>query len=343
MSKVTIGDLGFSLIKGKTDSSEAVFPHALLQITDSEFEKILKHSRGRVPEGYARINGLAYAYGEMAERKGTVPRREGADRYSKGYYDVLLAILLGMLYKQGGDVMFFGSHPPGDAEYGDDLVKAALGTYHVEMTDRELAFRVVGASDFDEPVGGVMNLILKANGREYARSDIQGGATLALDLGGHTFDMVSLTDGQVDYQIIESEHLGTVQVERDFSKSFRSAYKDEFKSTTTLPADRVRRAIAQGIYYGGGREYPCATEAREAANILLNRIRDMYYQTAGGPQRWDNIVLTGGGSAMLYERLRNEVLSHERVFLADDINDMHLANVRGGMKLWKFYESEGVV
>lgn len=343
MSNIAVGDLGFSLVKGKTSSNEAVFPHAIYKLTDSEFEKILKHSHGRIPEGYARINGEGFAYGEKAESKGTLIRRSGADRYAKGYYDKLLAILLGLLYERGGDVQFFGSHPPGDAEYGDDLIRAAVGKYHVEMTDKEMAFRVVMASDFDEPVGGVMNLILKANGQEYARTDIQGGRTLALDLGGHTFDMVSLTNGQVDYGIIESEKLGTAQVEKNFVRSLRSAYKSEFKGASVIPADRVRKAISTGVYEGGGRTYPCATEAREAANLLVNRIRDLYYEQAGGPQMWDNIVLTGGGSAMLYERLCNEVLAHDRVIPAESPEAMHLANVRGGMKLWKFYESEGMV
>jgi hypothetical protein len=32
------------------------------------------------------------------------------------------------------------------------------------------------------------------------------------------------------------------------------------------------------------------------------------------------------------------VLKHENVILADEAESLHLANVRGGMKLWRLYE-----
>ena len=47
---------------------------------------------------------------------------------------------------------------------------------------------------------------------------------------------------------------------------------------------------------------------------------------------------------MLYDKLVSDVLEHDRVVLADpDIDALHMANVRGGMKLWRFYEAAGVV
>ena len=41
---------------------------------------------------------------------------------------------------------------------------------------------------------------------------------------------------------------------------------------------------------------------------------------------------------MLYEHLK-PILEHEKVILADDIEAIHLANVRGGLKLWRLYEA----
>lgn len=72
--------------------------------------------------------------------------------------------------------------------------------------------------------------------------------------------------------------------------------------------------------------------------MLLNRISDTYQRLAGGALGWDAIILTGGGSAVLYERLK-PILEHEKVILADDIETIHLANVRGGLKLWRLYEA----
>jgi len=105
-----------------------------------------------------------------------------------------------------------------------------------------------------------------------------------------------------------------------------------------LPPDRIRSAIATGIFDGGGRRYPCEKEIKEATNMLLNRIADTYQHIAGGALSWDAIILTGGGSGLLHKRLL-QILNHERVILADDIESIHLANVRGGLKLWRLYEA----
>ncbi len=41
---------------------------------------------------------------------------------------------------------------------------------------------------------------------------------------------------------------------------------------------------------------------------------------------------------MLYERLL-PLLNHEHIILADEVESIHLANVRGGLKLWRLYEA----
>jgi hypothetical protein len=40
---------------------------------------------------------------------------------------------------------------------------------------------------------------------------------------------------------------------------------------------------------------------------------------------------------MLYDRLL-PLLGHDHVVLADEAEHIHLANVRGGLKLWRLYE-----
>ena len=49
-------------------------------------------------------------------------------------------------------------------------------------------------------------------------------------------------------------------------------------------------------------------------------------------------ILTEGGSALLYKRLL-PILNHSKVILADEIEYLDLANVRGGLKLWRLYEA----
>ena len=76
----------------------------------------------------------------------------------------------------------------------------------------------------------------------------------------------------------------------------------------------------------------------EATSLFLNRFADTYQRITGGALAWDTIILTGGGSALLHQKLLH-VLKHENVILADQLNSMHLANVRGGLKLWRLYDA----
>ena len=72
-------------------------------------------------------------------------------------------------------------------------------------------------------------------------------------------------------------------------------------------------------------------------NMALNRISDTYQRIAGGALSWDAIILTGGRSGLLCKRLLL-LLNHERVILADALESIHLAKVRGGLKLWRLNE-----
>ena len=124
----------------------------------------------------------------------------------------------------------------------------------------------------------------------------------------------------------------------DFEESYRSNNLEAVKDSPVLPADRVRNALITGVFEGGGKKYPCEHEVEEDTNLMLNRIADTYQRIAGGALSWDFIILPGGGSALLYQKLI-QLLNHENVILADEVNDLHLANVKGGLKLWRLYEA----
>ena len=66
-------DACISIIKAKIarrDRSEASFPHALRQLTDSEYQSILARSNtSKSMSDYMRINGQSYAIGENAKKK----------------------------------------------------------------------------------------------------------------------------------------------------------------------------------------------------------------------------------------------------------------------------------
>jgi hypothetical protein len=341
---VLVLDAGNSIIKFKRgDGAEDEFPHALKELSETDYKHILDRNNGRPPIDYISVNGKPYVYGEQAERYGTLTHRHRAERYAKDYYGIFVSIALSRLYDRGGEYSLFGSHAPGDVEYRDDLMQAAAGVWEVEIEGKQRTYKVNYVNTFDEPQGGLMNVILAEDGQHYKHSDINGGRALVIDVGGRTTDWLAVNPGgDVDYSLDVSTDIGILNVIQDFEKSFRASHRDLIKANPNLPPDRVREAIAHGVFRGGGKEYPCEGEVSQATNALLNRIKASYRDVAGGPVPWDSIILTGGGSAMLYDHLL-PILEHEHVLLADEPAKIHMANVRGGLKLWRFYEAEGLL
>lgn len=342
---VVVLDAGNSIIKAKTEDREVNFPHAIRELTETEYHNITTRSGfSGPPRDYMLVNGKPYVFGESAERHGTLSHRTGAARYTPNYYGVFVAATLARLFDQDTEVALFGSHAPGDVEFREDLMRAAVSEWRVHLGGRERLFRVTYANTFDEPVGGLMNVLLTANGLHYQRTDVRNGRSLVIDIGGHTTDWLAVNPGgEIDYSLNESTPIGIQSVMHDFERSFRANNREATKEVAMLPPPRVREAIATGVFIGAGRQYPCETEVSEATSVLLNRIRDTYQRVAGGPLPWDSIVLTGGGSAMLYNRLRS-LLNHERILLSEqNIQENHLANVRGGLKLWKLYRAHNLI
>jgi len=340
---VMVLDSGNSIIKAKItrrENGEVAFPHAMKQLTESEYGKITNRTGYQIHSSdYLRINDKPYVVGESAERHGLITQRIGAARYTKDYYGVLAAATLGRLYDRSREVSVFGSHPPGDVQFRKDLMEAIVGDWYVEIKGKERHFQVSYANTFDEPVGGLMNVILTEDGQHYQHTNINGGRALVIDIGGHTTDWLAVNPGgEIDYSLARSIPLGIQSVLADFEESFRSNNLEAVKDTPVLPPERIRKALITGIFEGGGKKYPCKQEIEEATSLMLNRVADTYQRIAGGALIWDSIILTGGGSAFLYKKLIH-ILNHENVILADDASSLHLANVRGGMKLWRLYEA----
>ena len=342
MSVIVI-DMGNSIIKAKIarrERSEIAFPHAIRQLSESEYEKILSRVQiNGYTQDYFRVNGTPHVVGESAERHGIITQRTGTARYTMDYSGVLAAISLSKLYGRGREVAVFASHPPGDVKYRQDLMESVIGEWEIETGQSKANFRVIYANTFDEPVGGLMNVLLTEDGQHYQYPQIGEGRSLVIDVGGFTTDFLAVNQGgEVDYALARSVHLGIQSVINDFEESFRANNLEIVKDTPVLPPDRVRKAIAMGVFEGGGKKYPCEQDAEEATSLFLNRFADTYQRLAGGALSWDNIILTGGGSALLHHKLI-PILKHNNIILADSKESLHMANVRGGLKLWRLYDA----
>lgn len=339
MAHVVILDLGHGLIKvGTLTGKELTIPHALFELTDARYSDIVKRARGGQGDDYARIAGIPYVTGASALSAGVIHKRERADRYAREYYGVLAAQTIARLIG-GGDVILFAAHPPGDANYTDELANSILGKWHVEMNGRETDVNVVECFTFDEPLGGLSNVMLTQQGKLYDRP--RGyGRQLVIDIGNTTTDIAACNEaGEIDYMVTDTVQAGIGDIVRDFAAEFKGQYKDLTRSTRDLPEQRVREAIVSGRFEGGGKSIDCADIVQDVTYKLLNELNTIYHNRAiGGPLPWDSIILTGGGAGLLLNHLR-PILQHDRVLLADNAEDIHLANMRGGRKLYRALES----
>jgi len=162
-------DAGNSIIKAKIvrrECGEVAFPHAIKPLAETEYTNILTRAGvSGPPLDYVRVNGQPYVIGESAERHGVHIQKTGTARYTKEYYGIFAAAVLGWVYEKGGEVMVFGSHPPGDLLFREDLMRSAVGEWHIEVGKSERHFKVIYANTFDEPIGGLMNVLLTEDGQ----------------------------------------------------------------------------------------------------------------------------------------------------------------------------------
>jgi hypothetical protein len=274
---VIVLDCGNSIIKAKISrrvQGEIAFTHAIRQLTESEYEKILSRVsiKGDTKE-YFRVNGKPYAAGESAERHGIVTPRSGTARYTKDYCGVLVAISLAKFYERGREVAVFASHPPGDVKYREDLMKSIIGEWEVETGQAKANFQVIYANTFDEPVGGLMNVLLTEDGQHYQYPQIGDGRSLVIDIGSFTTDFLAVNPGgAVDYALARSVPLGIQSIISDFEESFRANNLEIVKNTPVLPPDRVRNAISTGIFVGGGKNHSCECIIRGKTSINSENI-----------------------------------------------------------------------
>jgi len=141
---VMVLDSGNSIIKAKIarrQNGEVAFPHAIKPLTESEYEKITNRAGLQNQSvDYLRINGKPYVAGESAERHGLVTQRTSTARYTRDYYGVLAAPALGRLNNRSREISVFGSQPPGDVQFRQDLMEAVVGDWYVEVRARSATF-----------------------------------------------------------------------------------------------------------------------------------------------------------------------------------------------------------
>lgn len=341
--KVMVLDCGNSQIKAKTATQELCFPSLFAEISESKYNETLQMFGKNVPSDYfSLVLGYETRYfvvGESAALLGPTPAARGADKYRYEYFSVFVAAALSQMYKTNSDVSLMLSYPPGDVRYVDDMIQAAKHDYPMTQGNKTPFYNVTHVEAFDEPSGGLMNVLLTEDGTDYKTPALAGQRVLVIDVGGGTTDFIQLReDHTIDYGSAHSEHIGVIEIMQQFETDLKAANRNAFKSAYRIPQDRIRDAIRTGIYRGGGYEIDCTLESANARNRIGTNILQIIQNRYGGGMNFDAVLFTGGGSALLFDDLAERIGNRE-VHLADDIESLHMANVRGGMKLWRMFQA----
>jgi len=237
----------------------------------------------------------------------------------------------------------YASHAPRDIDYADDIRRAVIGRWNFITHKGSYNLTVKTVETFDEPLGGFNHAVLTKDGKVLKNNPYRDSTVLVVDVGGYTCDVIAVDPGgMIDDRSLRSTVTGVIQTYEFFESELRSEYRDLFKSVGDIDAPRLESAILKGFYQYGNTELRCADIGQQAISMLVNDIVDVI-KAAGGVANFDIVLLTGGGSALVYEALNQAVPMIDFVMVEADREAMRYANVFGGAKLFSMLKRMGVL
>lgn len=325
------------------NKSFSYFPHAIAPITESEWRNLVGRSK-QAPSGYIAIEGKYFAVGDKARRYVLKEKPRGADRYVPDYYGVAMAYAISQLYpSETRQINLFASYAPRDVEYADDIVKSALGHWHFTTHNGTYKVHVKAVETFDEPLGGFNHSVLTKDGRALKKNPYRDSTILVLDVGGYTCDVIAVDpQGMIDDSSFASTLTGVIGAYGWFERELRSLYKTEFKGVGEIDSKRLETAMLTGAYPFGKLKLDCAALGQQSITSLTNDIADII-KASGGVANYDVVLLTGGGSALVYESLKAAIRTIDFILVEPDRELMRYANVFGGAKLFTMLKRLGVL
>jgi hypothetical protein len=306
--------------------------HALAMLSEADWRRAC--GNGKPPSGILRVNGQPLAFGDAARRYTLKEKPRGAARYTQQYYGFALACALSETFSRDmGNITLFASHAPGDVEYARDIVLSAKGIWQVETRNGEFTYQVREVMTADEPIAGYSHYTLTERGEERKKNPLRDVTTLVLDCGGHTTDVAAVDPGgNIDTLSLKSTRAGVINMTNDFESMLRANNRTLFRDAGDLDIRRVEDAILNGRYKFGNITIDCQEEAGAVMQALVNDVIQII-EEAGGAANFDNILLTGGGAALIHDALVQSYPRIDFIFAEQNRDLMKFANVFGLAKV----------
>lgn len=327
-------DAGNAWVKYRIGEVEGTFVHKLAELNPSQYHGEMERFGQTEPLDLIATGGKYYATSETAESY-HVQRRERRAKYTRDYYGVLFenavarAFIADPTLLEGG-LRVMASHASDDHQFYQQVISSIKGKHRYECGGKTFTYEVTSVRTYEEPFGGYARQAFIWEGRKGWQTPLRGATVGIVDIGGGTCGVLSVADnGTVRYATAGNGDQGlNMAVERLAAElQAHHTYSKFFAKAAPIEA-RVREALQSGKYIGFGRELPCEREVERALNPLLNEVENLYLRKLSGGAGLDVLIFTGGGSGLLHQRLQAR-LDFGNVILADEVDSIQFANVRG--------------
>lgn len=346
-------DAGNSLLKDMAlggMGKENVITHALQQPSPASYQASVHRAKysPQTTRNSAIFEkaGTPYIVGEYALQSGTVKRVTGAGKYVAGYWDVIIDAMLLRRWPNGHNNLTVAiAHPPDAIPYIDQMLDLVGGKHVIKNIDgKEITYVIRECIPFDEPSGGLLRF-MSLPGQEYNPHSITPGQRLLIaDIGGKISSLtpVIVGDGyrlEALYESASVFDLGIQNVIETFKAELKSLYPDEFKGLRQIPDNMLQEGLRTKTITLSNEQHDVEQAVLNSTARLLDELQLNYHDNMGGGRNFNHIITSGGGGGLMYPYLSGKegIFQHRYVHLADFIENIHLATVRGGaeaLKVW---------
>lgn len=320
-------DLGNGYIKARSDSNRGISYPASISVVSEMLGGFNLDLSKRNHDFVIGFEGKNYAIGETVRLKGLTPVTIAhRSRITTEFYRVLFASALASTIWESGYVNAVLSLPP--AAYWDkDRLKVALaGTYTVDVPGYGELFYdipVEAMRVIPEGVGAVCLLALDERGNDRRKSDLNLSQRTVgvVDIGTYTTDLILLDA----LRIVRSGCDSLAHALHDVHERLRTYCQSQGYELDPYRADEVLNA---GYFMRSGVRHSITEFIDDWTGDLIPAISGMIRTKWNGGDDCDVILLCGGGSLYVYDRLAMEFPHLE---LVEDVPP-HFANCEGAFR-----------
>jgi hypothetical protein len=320
---------------------EVVIPHAIREVTESEFKSrgLRARHRAQVMKD-SEVFAVLYADGERrfvvgqeVVQTGGAVRLVGAEKYVQGYFDVYMLAMLSKLCASGHEnIVLSIAHPPDAIPQVEKMLQTLVGKHRIIRDGQEISYKISAAFPWDEPAGGIVRALTHPYAAYNANDLNVYDKVLIVDIGGKVSSITPAILGRGNevetlFDDGTTFELGIQDVQGRLDMELRSLHPNVFKGNvppTTI--EEVLRGRGAAKIQGTTQHFDEAVAL--ATNAILDQIEKIYVTKMRRALDARHVFLTGGGSGLLEKQL-NEIFEHG-CSLADSSREINLANLRGG-------------